>query len=205
MARDRKYDILFEPVEIGPKTLKNRFYQVPHCTGFGVAKPWSQARHRSVKAEGGWAAVCTEFCSISEQSDEAPLYAARLWDDNDVAALALMCDEAHAHGALSGVELHHGGVHSPRRDSRLPSVAPSQLAGDFDIPALSVPKAMDRDDMRRLREDWVAAAERATTSEPTNTAGRSRTGRGCGLRSSSPSARLWAGGAPSPSAWPSTP
>ena len=161
MPRDSKYDILFEPVQIGPKTLKNRFYQVPHCTGFGVAKPWSQARHRSVKAEGGWAAVCTEFCPISEQSDEAPLYSARLWDDNDVAALALMCDEAHAHGALSGVELHHGGVHSPRRDSRLPSVAPSQLAGDFTMPALSVPKAMDRDDMRRLREDWVAATGRA--------------------------------------------
>ncbi len=161
MGRDSKYDILFEPVEIGPKTLRNRFYQVPHCTGFGVAKPWSQARHRSVKAQGGWAAVCTEFCSINEQSDEAPLYAARLWDDNDVAALALMCDETHAAGALAGVELHHGGVHSPRRDSRLPSVGPSQLAGDFTLPALSVPKAMDRDDMRKLREDWVAAAERA--------------------------------------------
>jgi dimethylamine/trimethylamine dehydrogenase len=161
MARDSKYDVLFEPVEIGPKTLKNRFYQVPHCTGFGVAKPWSQARHRSVKAEGGWAAVCTEFCSISEQSDEAPLFSARLWDDNDVAALSPMCEEAHAHGALAGVELHHGGVHSPRRDSRLPSVGPSQLAGDFTIPALSVPKAMDRGDFRKLRDDWVAAAERA--------------------------------------------
>ena len=161
MARDSKYDVLFEPVQIGPKTLKNRFYQVPHCTGFGVAKPWSQARHRSVKAEGGWAAVCTEFCSISEQSDEAPLFAARLWDESDVAALSLMCNEAHDHGALAGVELHHGGAHSVRRDSRTPSVGPSQLAGDFTIPALSVPKAMDRDDIQQLRDDWVKAAERA--------------------------------------------
>ena len=29
MARDPKYDILFEPIRIGPKTMKNRFYQAP--------------------------------------------------------------------------------------------------------------------------------------------------------------------------------
>ena len=33
MGRDPRHDILFEPVRIGPKTLRNRFYQVPHCTG----------------------------------------------------------------------------------------------------------------------------------------------------------------------------
>src|SRR6266487_1247113 len=65
MARDARFDILFEPVQIGPKTLRNRFYQVPHCTGFGVEKPFSQAAHRAIKAEGGWAAVCTEYCTVS--------------------------------------------------------------------------------------------------------------------------------------------
>ena len=43
MARDPKYDILFEPIDIGPKTLKNRFYQVPHCIGAGSEKPGMQA------------------------------------------------------------------------------------------------------------------------------------------------------------------
>jgi len=57
VARDPRHDILFEPLAVGPKTLRNRFYQVPHCTGFGVEKPFSQARHRAMKAEGGWAAV----------------------------------------------------------------------------------------------------------------------------------------------------
>ena len=33
--RDPRYDILFEPLKIGPLTAKNRFYQVPHCTGMG--------------------------------------------------------------------------------------------------------------------------------------------------------------------------
>ena len=31
MSRDPKYDVLFEPVRIGPKVMRNRFYQTPHC------------------------------------------------------------------------------------------------------------------------------------------------------------------------------
>src|SRR5208282_5792349 len=62
VARDSKYDVLFEPIQIGPKTLRNRFYQVPHCIGAGSEKPGFQAYHRGIKAEGGWAACCTEYC-----------------------------------------------------------------------------------------------------------------------------------------------
>src|SRR4249920_4045795 len=71
-GRDPRHDILFEPVRIGPKTLRNRFYQVPHCTGFGSEKPASQARFRGMKAEGGWAAVCTEEALVSPDSDYWP-------------------------------------------------------------------------------------------------------------------------------------
>jgi len=43
MARDPKHDILFQPIKIGPKTLRNRFYQVPHCIGAGSDRPGFQA------------------------------------------------------------------------------------------------------------------------------------------------------------------
>jgi dimethylamine/trimethylamine dehydrogenase len=130
MPRDPRHDVLFEPIRIGPKTLRNRFYQVPHCTGFGVGKPRGQASHRALKAEGGWAAVNTEYCAVSPDSDETPFISARLWDDGDAANLAVTCEAVHEHGALAGVELHHSGVHCPRREWRLPAVAPSQLASD---------------------------------------------------------------------------
>jgi dimethylamine/trimethylamine dehydrogenase len=162
MAREPRHDILFEPVRIGPRTLRNRFYQVPHCTGFGVEKPWTQAAHRGMKAEGGWAAVCTEYCSISPESDETPYVSARLWDDEDARALALMVDEAHRHGALAGVQLWHGGLYAEARESRLPPLAPSQLASDFD--GITVPRVMDRADIRRVQAEWVAAARRALTA-----------------------------------------
>jgi hypothetical protein len=53
MSRDPRYDVLFEPVPIGPVTARNRFYQVPHCTGAGRNFPSTGAHMRGVKAEGG--------------------------------------------------------------------------------------------------------------------------------------------------------
>jgi dimethylamine/trimethylamine dehydrogenase len=161
MARDAKHDVLFEPIRIGPRTLRNRFYQVPHCCGFGTEKPLHQAHFRAMKAEGGWAAVNTEYCAISPDSDETPFISARLWDDDDLRALAITCDLAHEHGALAGCELHHSGAHCPRREYRLPAIAPSQLASDY---LLVVPKTMEKDDIRRVQRDWVEGAKRARSA-----------------------------------------
>ncbi|HLY50058.1 MAG TPA: NAD(P)-binding protein, partial [Solirubrobacteraceae bacterium] len=158
-ARDPRHDILFEPVQIGPKTLRNRFYQVPHCTGFGTRKPYSQAAFRGTKAEGGWAAVCTEYAAISEEADEAPAISVQLWDDRDANSLALMCEEAHRHGALAGIELHHSGAHAPSAEARRPALAPSQLGSD--LYRFVVPKEMELADIRRVQADWVQAARRA--------------------------------------------
>src|SRR6266849_7214172 len=143
LPREPRHDVLFEPIRIGPKILKNRFYAVPHCTGYGVEKPWTQARFRATKAEGGWAAVCTEYCAISPDSDEMPAVSARLWDVDDVRSLRLMCDEVHEYGALAGVELHHAGAHGPTSETRWPAIAPSQLGSDLE--PLIVPKAMELD------------------------------------------------------------
>jgi hypothetical protein len=46
--RDPRYDVLFEPVKIGPVTAKNRFYQVPHCTGLGWLRPRMVAALRGI-------------------------------------------------------------------------------------------------------------------------------------------------------------
>src|SRR5215210_3739 len=92
MASDPRYDILFEPVTLGPKIMKNRFYQVPHCNGFGSEKPMNQAHFRAMKAEGGYGACCTEYCSIHPESDDTHRVSARLWDDDDIKNLGLMCD-----------------------------------------------------------------------------------------------------------------
>ena len=58
MKQNQRYSVLFEPVKIGPVTTKNRFYQVPHCTGLGHLRPQAEAAMRAEKlrAAGGWSA-----------------------------------------------------------------------------------------------------------------------------------------------------
>jgi dimethylamine/trimethylamine dehydrogenase len=159
VARDPKYDVLFEQVQIGPKTLKNRFYQVPHCIGAGSEKPGMQAYHRGMKAEGGWAGICTEYCSIHPESDDTSRVSARIWDEGDVRNLAAMCDRLHEHGALAGIELWYGGPHAPCMETRHTPRGPSQIASDFELNIF--PRYMDKDDIETLQQMYVDAAIRS--------------------------------------------
>ena len=61
MARNPRFDVLFEPVRIGPVTAPNRFYAVPHASGMTNAMPRMRAGFRGMKAEGGWGVVCTGY------------------------------------------------------------------------------------------------------------------------------------------------
>ena len=159
MPRNPRYDILFEPVKIGPVTAKNRFYQVPHCSGMGNRLPQNLAAMRRVKAEGGWGVVCTEYCSIHPSADDSPFAYASLWDDDDIRQQILMTEAVHEYGALAGVELWHGGNHVPNRTSREVAISPSGGAGHYVYPQQN--RAMDREDIRNLRRWQVAAAKRA--------------------------------------------
>jgi len=162
MARDPKHDILFEPIQIGPKTMRNRFYQIPHCNGFGSEKPFSQAFFRAVKAEGGYAAVSTEYCSISPESDDTHRMSARLWDDDDIKNLSLMCDMLHEHDCLSAAELWYGGPHAPCMETRCVARGPSQIPSDFEYLTYAI--EADKDDIRYLQRLYVEAAKRARTA-----------------------------------------
>ncbi len=163
MTRDPRYDILFEPVKIGPVTTKNRFYQVPHCTGMGWARPRTVAEMRGVKAEGGWGVVNTEYCSIHPASDDQLHISASLWDDSDVRAHRLMTDKVHAHGALAGAELWFGGARSANLATRLVSFDVAAMPNGVGHPFQS--RAMDKTDIRDFRRWHRNAALRARAAE----------------------------------------
>ncbi|HKF63440.1 MAG TPA: FAD-dependent oxidoreductase, partial [Dongiaceae bacterium] len=158
-VRSPRYDILFEQVRIGPVTAPNRFYQVPHCTGMGIDFPGSLRRLREIKAEGGWGVVNTEYCSIHPSSDDGPYRMASLWDERDMALLAGVAEGIHAHGALAGVELWHGGLKTPNRASREVSLSPSGGPNHYLFPQQT--RAMDKSDIRAFLRWQAAAARRA--------------------------------------------
>jgi dimethylamine/trimethylamine dehydrogenase len=156
------YSILFEPVRIGPVTAPNRFYQVPHCNGFGHRMPKGLAAMRGMKAEGGWGVVCTEEVEIHHSSDLSPYFEGRLWSDDDIPALALMAESVHKHGSLAGIELVYNGYDAANLYSRVPSLAPSSMGtigGSGYEPVQT--RRMDREDIRNLRKWHRDAALRA--------------------------------------------
>jgi len=156
------FDILFQPLRIGPVTAPNRFYQVPHCNGFGYRMPHGMAAMRGMKAEGGWGVVCTEETEIHHTSDLSPYFEGRIWSDDDIPALRLMTDAVHRHGALAGIELSYNGIDAVNLYSRVPPLAPRSmgtLGGSGFEPVQT--RRMDREDIRNVRKWHRQAALRA--------------------------------------------
>ncbi len=157
--RDPRYDILFEPVRVGPLTVRNRFWQVPHCSGMGYRYPNAEARMRGIKAEGGWGVISTQEAEIHPTSEITPANEARIWNDEDIPALRLVADAIHEHGALAAIQLVHNGFHTPNRYSRMIPLGPSSAAYDASDPVQA--RAMDKTDIVNLRRWYVQAARRA--------------------------------------------
>jgi dimethylamine/trimethylamine dehydrogenase len=143
------YPILFEPVEIGPVTAPNRFYQVPHCNGFSHRFPRSLAAMRGIKAEGGWGVVCAEETEIHYTSDLSPDVEGRLWDKSDIPAVALMVDAVHEYGALAGIELVYNGHHAKNLYSRATPLDVDSLSTGGYYPAQA--RMADKEDLRNIR------------------------------------------------------
>lgn len=157
--RDPRFDILFEPVKIGPVTARNRFYQTPHCNGMGNLRPQAHARMRGIKAEGGWAVINTEHCSVHPTGDLMPEVLQMLWDDGDIPPLALMVDAVHEHGSLAGVQLAYPAYYNGNRLTREVPLGPMDrpVSGHHPVQV----RAMDKADIRNLLSWWKAAAVRA--------------------------------------------
>jgi dimethylamine/trimethylamine dehydrogenase len=157
MPRDPRYDILFEPVPIGPVVARNRFFQVPHCNGMGHRDPTALAEMRGIKAEGGWAVVCTEEVEIHPTSEVSPYAEGRLWNDDDIPALARMTERVHAHGALAGIEPVHNGIHGANLWSReAPMAAGHMPVTGFDPTQVRQMSAQDIADLRRWHRRAVS-------------------------------------------------
>lgn len=146
-AADPMFAPLFTPLKIGPVTIRNRFYQVPHCNGMNRVHPSAMAQMRGIKAEGGWGAVCTEQCDVHYSGCHPREL--RLWDQHDLPILARAVDEIHKHGALAGIELAHNGFHVHNLETRAIPIAPSLTPTRSNAPVMA--REMDLQDIRNVR------------------------------------------------------
>ena len=159
--RDPRYDILFEPMAIGPLTAKNRFYQVPHCNGGGYRDPSAAAAMRATKAEGGWGVIFTEQTEMHHSSEITPFIELRLWEDKDIPSIAKMAAAMKTHGALAGIQLAYSGINGPNMYTKEVPLAPSALPIRTFTNDPVQARAMDKTDIKNLRRWFVNAAKRS--------------------------------------------
>jgi dimethylamine/trimethylamine dehydrogenase len=158
--RDARYDILFEPLVIGPVTAPNRFYQVPHCNGMGRMFPNAMIAMRETKAEGGWGIVCTEQCDFHVTGDTQPFTETNLWDEGDELYLGRMVEAVHRHGSLAGLELVHNGQDTGNLYSREVPIGPAHRPVSWLRHPIQA-RAMDLADIAAFRRWHRRAAQRA--------------------------------------------
>ncbi len=164
MTRLPAHDILFTPLQIGPKLAKNRFYQVPHCNGGGYRDPSAVVEMRRTKAEGGWGVIFTEQTEIHQTSEITPFIEQHLWEDKDIPALARMAEAMKSHGALAGIQLAYSGINGPNLYSR---EVPLAVTGGPILTFTSDPvqaRTMDKEDIRDLRRWFRNAFRRSQTA-----------------------------------------
>jgi anthraniloyl-CoA monooxygenase len=159
----------FLPFQVGDVTLPNRVVVSPMCqysATDGVPDEWHLV-HLGSRAVGGAGLVFTEMTNVTADGC-ITTGCAGMWNDDQEAAWRRVVDFVHKHSASKiGMQLAHAGRKAscsrpwegdaPLRDGGWPSIGPSDLPFGEDWPA---PKQMDRADLDRVRDAFVASAER---------------------------------------------
>lgn len=164
---------LFEPLKLKGITLRNRIAVSPMCqysATDGVPNDWHKV-HLAGLARGGSGLVIVEATAVSPEGRITPACLG-LWNDTQAEAFVPLVQSIKAAGAVPGIQIGHAGRkasankpwegddHIPEGDPRgWQPIAPSAIPFGANLPR--TPREMTKDDIARVKRDFVAAAGRA--------------------------------------------
>lgn len=164
---------LFDPFSLKDITLRNRIAVSPMCqylAADGVVNDWHYA-HLAGLARGGAGLVVAEATAVSPEGRITP-GCAGLWTDAQAEAFVPAVEAIKAAGAVPGIQIAHAGRkasanrpwegddHIGEDDPRAwQPIAPSAIPFGANLPRR--PRAMSKEDIGRVQQDYAAAAARA--------------------------------------------
>lgn len=166
---------LFTPLALRSVTLRNRIGVSPMCqysAEDGRVGDWHLA-HLGARAVGGAGLVIAEATAVAPEGRITP-GCAGLWDDAQIEPWARVARFIAAHGAVAGIQLAHAGRkasaarpwdgarHLELEQGGWETIGPSPVAFGANLPR--APREMSLADIRRVQQDFVAAAHRARTA-----------------------------------------
>ena len=162
---------MLTPFTVRGVTLQNRIVVSPmamYSAADGLIDDFHMV-HLGARAMGGAALVFAEMTCVSPDARITP-GCLGLWNEQQAEGWKRLADFVHANsGAKLGIQIGHAGrkgstklawegIDQPLETGAWPLISASPLPY---LPHGQVPKAMDRADMDRVRDDHVAAARRA--------------------------------------------
>jgi 2,4-dienoyl-CoA reductase-like NADH-dependent reductase (Old Yellow Enzyme family) len=167
---------LFSPITLRGLEIRNRLWVSPMCQWMadpaGVAQPWHVINYGQYAA-GGAGLVVVESTAVSPIGRIAPGDLG-LWDDAQVTALRPVADAIVQSGAVPAIQLGHAGrkasmpstrataprAFAPGGEEQWQTVGPSAIANA----GLPRPRELSGAEVRRIPEQFAAAAERAVAA-----------------------------------------
>ena len=164
---------LFQPFKLKDVTLRNRIAVPPMCQYMavdGVPNDWHLSHYASM-ARGGAGLVIVEATAVAPEGRITPACTG-IWNDAQAQAFVPVVRAIKAAGSVPGIQIAHAGRkasanrpwegddHIAEGDARgWQTIAPSAIAFGENLP--KTPRAMDLDDIARVRQNFVDAAKRA--------------------------------------------
>lgn len=161
---------MFTPYRLGGLTLKNRIVFAPtlmYSATEGIPNAFHHT-HYGARALGGAALIIAEMTAVNPQA-RVTLGCTGLWNDEQLTAWSSIVKNVQASGAHMGVQLGHAGRRGamqlgwenptkPLNSDNWDLVSASALAYDD---GSATPAEITRTQMDQIREDFVAATQRA--------------------------------------------
>lgn len=154
------YDRLFQKGQIGCLRLRNRAVMSPMGTDFashdGTAT-MRLIRYYEERAKGGIGLIINEYTGVDHVNSVPSLHNLRASADCHIAALEMLTDAVHAHGARIFAQLHHAGSTSK------PALSGRQALSASDVPiapGMPAPRAMTLEEIQEAQQKFVDAAIR---------------------------------------------
>lgn len=151
---------MFQPIQIGPMTVPNRFVMSPMGNNFANTDGTMSERSASyygARAKGGFGLITFEATVVYKEAKGGPRKPC-LYDDSTVSSFQAAIAACHQAGAKVSIQLQHAGPEGNTKITGFPLKAASAIPAGC---GRETPQAISRDELYRLIECYGDAAARA--------------------------------------------
>ncbi|MDO8472454.1 MAG: FAD-dependent oxidoreductase [Dehalococcoidia bacterium] len=151
---------LFEPINIGKMTLRNRIVMPAMATALANRDSevtQAQEDYYAARAKGGAGLIIVESGFISPPEGRSVPIQMSVDDDRFLPGMSRLAAAIKKHDARAGIQLHHAGPSSHATEDDVQPVGPSTIGK----PGARPPRELGHEEIAQITDSFARAAERA--------------------------------------------